>query len=1052
MTTDPGRDLAAHGAALRGLARALVGGGDADDLLQDGFAAVLQTGRSDVAEPVSWLAGVLRRLAGKRRRRLEVERRSLGTPSARDEATAPSAAEQAAKRELIAKLDAELLTLPEPYRATLIARYFEALPPTAIAVRDRVPVATVKSRLARGLALMRERFDAEPDGRAWRANLVAALGLDRMGTAAPAPVAIAGGVMLMGTWTKAVLPLAVAGAIAWFGWRGTGPEMQIPAATGSDGVAAADRGDLVATQPPRTTAVERAVAAATGAERSEGTVAVCGRCVDEQGAPLPGVAVTVTYRDPWDNGPSLLAEMTTAADGRFAAVFANPPAQAVWVQCVVPTRVTVAELCRHIAAGSTIDLGDLPLAGGCVVRGQILDDRGAPVAGRVTPVEQDKRRVPTPLFDDAEADASGAFLLRLLPGDYRLFVEGEEVLDGERLTVPSGAGTFTTRITVKGGLQCVQGIVVDADGAPVPHATVRGEEMDAGGHYATTADVHGRFVMKRVGDGTPKELVVAAEAPGLEHVRMAQPVAWGTRSLRIVLPRTVSIELRVVHAATGAPIEHFAVRAAVGRPASAGQSLPGRFAGGVLRPQAFERPRDSGRHPDGVLLLSGLRRDVYALRVEPLAPDLAPSAVRLVEVTDDRHQLRIALWPRAVRDLLVVDPDGAPIADCAVELCEAFRGEVTLEGRVADAAQLLHMQVPELAVRLQATHTDAAGQCTLAGPGGHELAVRVLGPGCVPQVLPRIRLDDAGPLRLVVDRGATLRVTATPADVPRQLAALAGSGAENDTSVGLRLRAVDGAATFPPGHSAPTPFDDRGCAILRGTPSGTFDVELEWRVGTTAARARVGRASLTASRETRLDVDLGALRPAVLDGTVSLNGERLADTRVELRGERTHLVATDGRGRFRFAGPPGTYRLVAQPEEGLLQLGAAQKVTLLPGDAAEAHFELHTAPLTLRFVDGRGRPVGGVHEARVLRGPGEWVATFPDSDADGRTARSAVEAGVLLLRVMPRRYAEVAAKQRWLAEHPGQDLGALDLDLGQVVVAFGRDNVATVVLPAAYFE
>jgi hypothetical protein len=257
---------------------------------------------------------------------------------------------------------------------------------------------------------------------------------------------------------------------------------------------------------------------------------------------------------------------------------------------------------------------------------------------------------------------------------------------------------------------------------------------------------------------------------------------------------------------------------------------------------------------------------------------------------------------------------------------------------------------------------------------------------------------------------------------------------------------------LPPAGSAPAPFDEHGIAVLRGAPSGTFDVELEWRAGTSLERARIGRATLEGCGETRLEADLRALRPATLDGTVLLDGAPVADRRVELRGEHRYRLATDGRGRFRFVGAPGTYRLVLLPDEGLLEVGSSRSWTLLPGESVRAHVEFHTAPLTLCFVDASGRPVGGVHEARLFRADDDWAATFPDSDADGRSRRANVETGVLQLRVMPRRYAEVAAKQRWLAQHPGQDLTALDLDLGRVVVDAGRENVATVTLPPAWFE
>ena len=52
-----------------------------------------------------------------------------------------------------------VMALDEPYRSTILLRYFEELGPTEIAARQSVPVRTVKTRLARGLDALRARLD-----------------------------------------------------------------------------------------------------------------------------------------------------------------------------------------------------------------------------------------------------------------------------------------------------------------------------------------------------------------------------------------------------------------------------------------------------------------------------------------------------------------------------------------------------------------------------------------------------------------------------------------------------------------------------------------------------------------------------------------------------------------------------------------------------------------------------------------------------------------------------------------------------------------------------
>ena len=60
---------------------------------------------------------------------------------------------------------AAVLTLAEPYRATVLLRFFEGLPPRLIAARLGVPVATVHSRLQRALAQLRHQLDHDFAGR-----------------------------------------------------------------------------------------------------------------------------------------------------------------------------------------------------------------------------------------------------------------------------------------------------------------------------------------------------------------------------------------------------------------------------------------------------------------------------------------------------------------------------------------------------------------------------------------------------------------------------------------------------------------------------------------------------------------------------------------------------------------------------------------------------------------------------------------------------------------------------------------------------------------------
>jgi len=165
--------LLAHRAFVRALVRRLVGDPhDADDVVQETWVAALRGAPARPRSLRAWLARVARNLSlrharGEARRR----RRELG-------AAAPEAARGPA--ETLERVAAEhavvaaLLELDEPYRGTLLQHFYDDLAPRAIAARTGVPAATVRTRLKRGLDMLRARLDRRHGGRrAWAAPLAA---------------------------------------------------------------------------------------------------------------------------------------------------------------------------------------------------------------------------------------------------------------------------------------------------------------------------------------------------------------------------------------------------------------------------------------------------------------------------------------------------------------------------------------------------------------------------------------------------------------------------------------------------------------------------------------------------------------------------------------------------------------------------------------------------------------------------------------------------------------------------------------------------------------
>ena len=160
------RDLVEHAGFLQNLARHLLLDEHlAQDAVQDARVAAIQA--SGVRDVRRWLAAVTRNLSLRIRRR-EAGRKDAERAAARREGL-PSTHELAVQAETHQRVAQAVLELKEPYRSTILLRFFHRKTPSQIARHGGEPVATVKTRLRRALQQLRGRLDAEHggDGRAW---------------------------------------------------------------------------------------------------------------------------------------------------------------------------------------------------------------------------------------------------------------------------------------------------------------------------------------------------------------------------------------------------------------------------------------------------------------------------------------------------------------------------------------------------------------------------------------------------------------------------------------------------------------------------------------------------------------------------------------------------------------------------------------------------------------------------------------------------------------------------------------------------------------------
>jgi len=160
--------LEQQGRNLRALARSLLRDAHAaDDVVQESWLAYFAQPAGVPGRLSAWLGTVTRRLAS---RRMRGEGRRL----AREEfAATPESVEALPelaleREEALRVVTAALLALDEPFKSTLILRYYDERSPTEIAKLQGLPLATVKSRLARGLERLREKLGPEFGGDAQR--------------------------------------------------------------------------------------------------------------------------------------------------------------------------------------------------------------------------------------------------------------------------------------------------------------------------------------------------------------------------------------------------------------------------------------------------------------------------------------------------------------------------------------------------------------------------------------------------------------------------------------------------------------------------------------------------------------------------------------------------------------------------------------------------------------------------------------------------------------------------------------------------------------------
>jgi len=425
--------------SLERLARALaLESHGAADIAQEAWLTALRKGVSGVGLE-RWLAGAARRIARSSRRdearRREREQRVEPAVAAGDPAAALG------RLELARRLVAAVEDLPEAQRLVIVMRFFEELPAQRIAARLDIPVATVRSRVRRGLETLRGRLDRS----ALLALAPLSLGGTRRGAQRLLPwqgvgVAALGMLVLgLGLRLASAPPGTERAAGAALALR-PGEEARGGGGLVLDAVDAAGgtRSSLAPASDARNRGESSPIAAPAAALPE---AEVRGRLLRAEGAPAAGTRLVLRAGRVFLSQPGSLAGLAEAStearatraddEGRFALRI--QPAQHVGYDLELVDALARRWELPPLVAGGVLDLGDLVLARGGSIRGELVDARGAALPQNGWTVLANAEATGTavdPAGPATVADVSlsvtvdpttGAFeLLDLPPGEYEL--------------------------------------------------------------------------------------------------------------------------------------------------------------------------------------------------------------------------------------------------------------------------------------------------------------------------------------------------------------------------------------------------------------------------------------------------------------------------------------------------------------------------------------------------------------------------------------------------------------------------------------------------------
>ncbi|HEX6885632.1 MAG TPA: sigma-70 family RNA polymerase sigma factor [Planctomycetota bacterium] len=503
-------ELFQHAEFLKHLARRLLKDEQlAEDVAQEALVAAWRDPPRE--------RGALRTFLARTAHRLALNRRASEAGRTRRERASARPERQDPERDALERLELQrlvfeqVLALDEAKRTALFLRYHEGLEPAAIAARLDVPLKTVKTRLARGLAELRERLERRYEGDR-RALALALLDLARGPAASVAAGGISGALV-----AKVGAGLATAVLVVWIAWPKQAASGQ-PRELGRLG----DR--VLIARPEGTTETRQASEVAREAVVPDGptraSFALTGSVRRrEDGTPISGAEVEVlTWR------PVERLTLTTDADGRFRLERSEPwNVSSLLARATADTTAATLALGKRLRAAEPLEV-ELWVTQGATLSARVVDTAGNPVAGATVRAwcrESFDPEKPVDRMTTTRAD--GRFTLEHLGEPFTLDAEkaGLACLYGLRGVLASGSIVEGIEV-VMDEAAWLRGRVEDERGRPIAGAELTSEPyLSSSSSDATSVLGVQRFYAHKLRTESARD--------GSFELGPVPPRAWGVR-------------------------------------------------------------------------------------------------------------------------------------------------------------------------------------------------------------------------------------------------------------------------------------------------------------------------------------------------------------------------------------------------------------------------------------------------------------------------------------------------------------------------------------------